>query len=197
MEAQEGYVTEIAKLFPRQGEWTERDFFALPESNLPLELARGKIVMAPAPDDQHQHISGELFFALKAHVDAHQLGVVRHAPYDVRLFLGTICQPDLVFICSEHMDRIVGKYFDGPPDWVAEIILPGSRELDEEVKLIEYARAGVPEYWLVDPENRTIRVYTLQGEAYTLASTASSGQVARSTTIEGFEVPVGGVFGKL
>jgi Uma2 family endonuclease len=197
MEAQEGYVTEIARLFPRQGEWTERDFFALPESTRPLELARGKIVMAPAPDDRHQHISGELFFALKAHVDAHQLGVVRHAPYDVRLFPGTIRQPDLVFIRSEHMDRIVGRYFDGPPDWVAEIISPGSRELDEEVKLVEYAQAGVPEYWLVDPENRTIRVYTLQGEAYTLTSTASSGQVAHSTTIEGFEVPVGGVFGKL
>jgi Uma2 family endonuclease len=195
MEAQGTYVTEIAKLFPRQGEWTERDFFALPESNLPLELARGKIVMAPAPDDQH--ISGELFFALKAHVDAHQLGAVRHAPYDVRLFPGTIRQPDLVFIRSEHMDRIVGRYFDGPPDWVAEIISPGSRELDEEVKLAEYAQAGVPEYWLVDPENRTIRVYTLQGEAYILTSTASLGQVARSATIEGFEVPVGGVFGKL
>ena len=165
MEAQETYVTEIAKLFPRQGEWTERDFFALPESNLPLELAGGKIVMAPAPDDLHQHISGELFFALKAYVDAHQLGVVRHAPYDVRLFPGTIRQPDLVFIRAEHMDRITGRYFDGPPDWVAEIISPGSRELDEEVKLAEYARAGVPEYWLVDPENRTIRIHTLEGEA--------------------------------
>jgi Uma2 family endonuclease len=197
MEAQETYVTEIAKLFPRQGEWTERDFFALPESNQPLELARGKIVMAPAPDDQHQSISGELFFALKAYVDANQLGVVRHAPYDVRLFPGTIRQPDLVFIRSEHMDRITGRYFDGPPDWVAEIISPGSRELDEEVKLAEYERAGVPEYWLVDPQDRTIRIYTLEGDTYVLTSTAPASQAARSTTIEGFEVAVGDLFGKL
>jgi Uma2 family endonuclease len=196
MEAQEGYVTEIARLFPRQGEWTERDFFALPESNRRIELSNGVLTMAPSPTGEHALILMELASRLKNHAAAAGLGEVLVAPLDVRLFPGTIRQPDILFVKEENRERI-GRYFDGPPDWVAEIISPGSRELDEEVKLAEYAQAGVPEYWLVDPENRTIRVYTLQGEAYTLTGTASPGQVARSTTVEGFEVAVGDVFGKL
>jgi Uma2 family endonuclease len=196
MEAQGTYVTEIAKLFPRQGEWTERDFFALPESNRRIELSNGVLTMTPSPTGSHALILMELASRLKNHVAAADLGVVLVAPLDVRLFPGTIRQPDILFIREENRARI-GDYVDGPPDWVAEIISPGSRELDEGVKLAEYARAGVPEYWLVDPRDRTVRIYTLAGDAYTLAATASDCQAARSATIEGFEVAAGDLFGKL
>jgi Uma2 family endonuclease len=196
MEAQGTYVTEIAKLFPRQGEWTERDFFALPESNRRIELSNGVLTMTPSPTGSHALILMELASRLKNHVAAADLGVVLVAPLDVRLFPGTIRQPDILFIREENRARI-GDYVDGPPDWVAEIISPGSRELDEQVKLAEYARAGVPEYWLVDPRDRTVRIYTLAGDAYTLAATASDCQAARSATIEGFEVAAGDLFGKL
>jgi Uma2 family endonuclease len=120
--------------------------------------------------------------------------VVRVAPYDVRLFPGTIRQPEVLFIREEHRDRIQ-RTLNGPPDWVAEVISPEERETDEVVKMAEYARAGVPEYWLLDPEAETIRVYNLAGDSYALAATAAAGQVARAVTLDGFEVAADTIFG--
>jgi Uma2 family endonuclease len=112
----------------------------------------------------------------------------------VRLFPGTIRQPDLLFVTNEHREWLDDQFATGRPDWVAEIISPGDREIDEVTKVVEYARAGIPEYWLLDPENSTIRIHTLDGGAYALSVTASAGQGARATTITGFEVAVDDVF---
>lgn len=115
------------------------------------------------------------------------------APVDVRLFPGTIRQPDVLFVRQENRSRI-GSFVDGHPDWVSEVISPGSREIDEVTKLEEYARAGIPEYWLLDPDSPSIRVYTLQGDSYILTTTALAGQMALSSAIAGFEVAVDEVF---
>ncbi len=188
---EEIYVTEIAKLFPQQGKWTEVDYLTLPETNQIVELAHGELIMAPAPDYQHQEGVRQLLIALSLHVDTRRLGIVCVAPYDVHLSEGTIRQPDVLFLREENRQHNNGKYIEGPPDWVAEVISPGTRHTDEIDKLAEYARAGVPEYWLVDPENRAIRVYVLRGvPAYTLAGTYTPGQTARSESLEGFEVMV-------
>lgn len=194
MEAQGEYVAWIAELFPRQGEWTEAHYYALPETNRKVELANGVLTMSPSPSDKHQHVVVKLVVALDTYVTTHRLGVVRVAPYDVRLFPGTIRQPDVLFIREEHRARI-SRTLEGPPDWVAEVISPEDRETDEVVKLAEYARAGIPEYWLLDSEQGTIRVYVLTGETYTLTATHGAGQIARSATITGFEIAVNAVFG--
>ena len=195
MEAEKAYVSWVAELFPPQGQWTEADYFALPETNRIIELANGELSMAPAPGDRHQSAVVELVVALKLYVDANRLGVVRTAPLDVRLFPGTIRQPDVLFLREEHRERITERYIDGPPDWVAEVISEGTRRVDEEVKTTEYASAGVPEYWLVDPEDKTIRVHVLEGNAYRLAAIYRPGQIARSETLSGFEIAVDRVFG--
>lgn len=187
------YVLEVATFYPRQGEWTERDYFSLPETNRRVELANGDLLVSPSPTVQHALIVMELVSQLKGYAGQHQLGMVMTAPLDVRLFSDTIRQPDVLFIRHENRDR-VGSYIDGPPDWVAEVISPGSREIDEQVKLVEYAQAGVPEYWLVDPEHTTIRVYTLKDKAYELVSTNGAGEIAQSVTIKGFQVSVDDVF---
>ncbi len=188
------YVLEVATFYPRQGEWTERDYFSLPETNRRVELANGELLVSPSPSNQHQAISLASTLALGNYVKQHQLGVIRYAPHDVRLFSETIRQPDIFFVRKAHQDRFTGQVFDGGPDWIAEIISPGDREIDEQVKLVEYAKAGVPEYWLVDPEHTTIRIYTLKEKAYELVSTSGAGEIAQSVTLKGFQVSVDEVF---
>jgi Uma2 family endonuclease len=187
---QEVYVTEIAKLFPPQGRWTEDEYFALPDANRIIELSDGELIMSPPPTFEHQRAVGELFYALKQHVDAGDLGTAAVAPLAIRLWEGKIREPDVMFFSRAHRDRIGGEV-SGPPDWVAEVISPGTKKTDEVEKLAEYAQAGIAEYWLVDPGERTIRVYVLHGEAaYTLAACYTAGQVARAETVEGFAVAV-------
>ncbi len=185
------YATQLAKLFPEQGAWTEEDYFALPDTNRIVELSDGRLIMPTPASDPHQKASIELALALKQHVDANDLGEVRYAPMSVRLWEGKIREPDVLFVRKEHSDRM-GETVYGPPDWVAEIISRGTRKTDEVDKRAEYAQAGIPEYWLIDPQRKTIRVFVLrEGKtAYTLAATCTPGQVARSETIEGFEVAV-------
>lgn len=196
MAAHEGYVTEIARLFPKQGHWREEDYFALPETTQIVELKDGVVIVSPALDDDHQDTVVQLLTLLNVYVLANQLGTVRVAPYDVRLAPGLIRQPDVLFIRHEHRSRIQEGILNGAPDWVAEVVSPGSRQTDEVEKLAEYRQAGVPEYWLLDPRQRTIRVYVLREGAsdYTLAATYTSGQTARSETIAGFEVTVDSIF---
>lgn len=197
MEAQKNYVTEIATLFPQQGDWTEAHYFALPETNRLVELSDGVLIMSPSPTRHHQQITAGLHAQLDVYVTEKALGEAIIAPFDVRLWENKIRQPDVIFVRREHLSNIKDdRYYDGAPDWVAEVISPGTRDTDEAVKLEEYAQAGIPEYWLIDPENTTIRIYTLSDKAYTLTQTVGKGQSAQSVTIPGLKVSAERVFGR-
>lgn len=188
--SQDAYAVQLAKLFPPQGKWTEEDYFALPETNHIVEISGGVLVIPPVPTYAHQRTVGAVYSALKRHVDSHDLGTAVVSPLTVRLWEGTIREPDVLFYRKEHRDRI-GERWSEPPDWVAEVVLPGTKNTDEVDKLAEYAKAGIPEYWLVDIKDMTIRVYALRGgEVYTLVETYRAGEIARSETIAGFEVMV-------
>jgi len=193
MDVSSEYAIEIAKLFPRQGEWTEEKYFSLPETNKVVELVDGDIIVSPSPTGKHAIAVIELATALKNHIDKHKLGVVLTAPMDVRLRKNLIRQPDVLFIRADNKD-IIRDIVDGVPDWVAEVVSPGTKKTDEQDKLTEYAKAGVPEYWIIDPEAEEIKVYVLAGEADALTATISKAQTAESPTIEGFEVAAEGLF---
>jgi Uma2 family endonuclease len=190
MSAREVYPTQIARLFPPQGQWTEEDYFALPDAMQIVELSDGEIIMPPPPVPLHQQIIMKLGFALNGFAREADLGSVYLAPVAVRLWKGKIREPDILFIRKEHRERIQETLIEGAPDWVAEVISPGTRKTDEVQKLSEYARAGIPEYWLLDPKKNTIRVYHLEENAYALIQTYHPGQVARSVVISAFEVSV-------
>src|SRR5262249_40253765 len=84
------WTTELLPLFPRQGEWTEADYLALPDINRIIELSEGRLVIPDLPTDPHQFASGELFAALRLFVRERGLGHVRYAPLRVRLWPGKI-----------------------------------------------------------------------------------------------------------
>jgi len=187
------WVTEIAQLWPRRGEWTEADYFALPDTNRFIELCKGELIMPPHPTETHQRVVGKVYKSFDSFVEAGDLGILRFAPLPVRLWPGLIREPDILFVSQAHADRI-GEQAYGPPDLVVEVISPGTRRRDRNDKFVEYARAGISEYWIVDPEARTIEVFVLQDGAYTLLVKAGPGEKAHSQLLNGFEVAVDEVF---
>ena len=94
---------------------------------------------------------------------------------------------------SEHADRM-GERESGPPDLALEIISPSNEPLDMETKFREYAQAGIPEYWIIQPSARRVSVYALEGRAYRLLAHFGPGESARSVILPGFEVAVNDLF---
>lgn len=186
-------LAPVAKLFPPQGQWTENDYFALPDTNRYVELSEGRLIMPPHPTYSHQEALKRLFLRLHTFVEKNGLGTVEIAPLPVRLWPGKIREPDILFVANEHQDRIGEKVF-GVPDLVVEVISPATHEVDRGEKFFEYAQAGVREYWLVDPKKHTVEVYVLQGRAYEPLGKFGSGERARSEIIPGFEVEVDELF---
>lgn len=186
-------VTEIAQLWPPQGEWTEADYFALPDTNRFIELSEGKLIMPPHPTNTHQQIVGTLYRHFYTFVEAHALGIIRFAPLPVRLWPDKIREPDILYVSYAHADRIDEQAY-GPPDLVVEVISASTRRTDRIEKIVEYARARISEYWLVDPEARSIEVFVLEDDVFTLLVKAVPGETVHSKLLDGFEVTVDAVF---
>ena len=182
-------TVELLDLFPSQGEWTETDYFKLPDTNHFVELSEGRLIIPEMLTDSHQKAVGRLFRAMDAFVAEDALGQVRIAPLPVRLWQGKIREPDVVFMTSAHEDRITEDYW-GVPDLAMEVISKSTAQIDRSEKFIEYAQAGVVEYWLVDTEKQTIEVFTLEHGAYVLLGKWGISEIARSGLLPGFHVAV-------
>jgi len=189
----EDRVLEIARLFPRQGEWTEEDYYKLPETNEIIELSEGRLIISPAPAPKHQTTLGRLYVLIFNHVSQNNSGVVIPSPIDVRLWKGKIRHPDIAFMSKEHKKRITAKRW-GIPDLVVEIISKGNKNQDRIEKFSEYQMAGIPEYWIVDPYQQTIEVFTLGNKAYILFGKWGIGEIACSKLLAGFQVTIDSVF---
>jgi Uma2 family endonuclease len=135
-----------------------------------LELLRGKVFkMSPAPSTFHQRISGNLHGYLFNFFKPHSCDLFA-APFDVRLFdkkkstddkeIHTVVQPDLCVICDES--KIDERGAIGAPDLVIEILSPGNSNKEMKYKFDLYEEAGVLEYWIVNPADRTIFIYVLK-----------------------------------
>ena len=182
-------TTEIARLFPRQGEWTESDYFRLPETNQIVELSEGRLIITPAPKPKHQKISLNLSFLFITYIRLQKSGELAYAPIDVRLWEGNVRQPDIAFMSNEHLDRITEELW-GVPDLVVEILSEGTTKEDRINKFFEYLRAGVLEYWIVDPFKQSIEIYILENGVYELFGKWGIGEIARSKLLDGLEVSI-------
>lgn len=181
---------ETLTIIPNQ---SVRDLDALPEGTL-AQLIDGEIVMSPSPNVLHQHIVTELSFQLKRFVAERGLGVVLVAPIDVRFSESLTLQPDVVFVARERLGILGENRLEGAPDLVAEVLSPSTGYYDLTKKREIYERAGVQEYWIVDPERRTVEVLALEADGYrTAAHERSAGRVA-SVLFDGFAVELGALF---
>ena len=154
------------------------------------QIINGEEVMSPGPKHPHQIASSRLLKTLMIHVDDHQLGEIYHAPFDV-IFEEDFnhLQPDIFFISVENQN-IVLDWVRGVPDLVIEIVSPGSKKMDSVIKKDIYERYGVPECWIVFPEQVRMEVYTLVDGHYALFGSFSGDELVRSQVLDQLSFPV-------
>jgi Uma2 family endonuclease len=138
--------------FSDVGPYRAADYWKLPEG-APVELIKGRLLVSPSPNVLHQMVIGLLFEKLLT-ASRRSGGKAILSPMDVILSDDTILQPDLLYVSKEHRN-IIKQRIEGPPDLVVEII-SGSARRDRVVKHDLYARHGVGEYWIVEPESQLI-----------------------------------------
>ncbi len=121
--------------------------------------------MAPAPTPEHQDIVLEIAAHLRTHIKLAGPGRVFLSSVDVELWPKNVFQPDVVVVLNAHLNRIAAKKIIGAPDLVVEVVSPGGEVMDRIARHAVYARAGIPENWLVKPEAKSVEVFALeQGE---------------------------------
>ena len=160
------HAWEVALLFPVQGEWSEDEYLWLTDyTSILVEFTDGHIEVLPGPTDEHQRIVLFLYRALYAFLTALGSGVVLVAPLRLRLQTGRYREPDVLLLRSANDTRRSNRFWTGA-DLVLEVVSPDDPERDLVRKRREYARAGIAEYWIVDPAAAHIMVLRLQGTTY-------------------------------
>ncbi len=176
---------------------TYDDLVQMPDDGMRREVLEGELIMNPAPRRDHQEIVANLDWLLQQFLRAGRLGRVYTHPVDVYLGRHDIVQPDLVVIRDSRLsiyrpEGIVA----GSPDIVVEVLSPSTRGIDLVRKMALYARSGVPEYWIADPDQRTMVMNVLHGEEYVPVEPDAEGWLA-SSTLSGLRVDPVEVFSGL
>jgi Uma2 family endonuclease len=131
---------------------TYADYLGWEPENAIVEWKDGEIITYMPPTGRHQDLLGFLTSLLDQFIDVLNLGALRHAPFEVKLWPdGPSREPDILFTSNERLDQLTEKRYLGAPDLVVEVISTSSARSDRVEKFIEYERAGVREYWVIDP----------------------------------------------
>jgi Uma2 family endonuclease len=178
--------------------YTYDDYRTLPEDmSRRYELLDGDLYRVPAPTTTHQRVLRKLLGLLDRHINAMDLGEVFCAPVDVILGEGNareVAQPDIVFVAKAGSDIVKLHGIEGAPDLVIEILSPGTQERDRGYKRTLYARYGVREYWIFDPEKRTLEVYAAKTEGPSLSARHTEDSVLSSSIFPGLKISLRDVF---
>ena len=137
---------------------TYEDYASIPADGRRHEIIDGEHYVNPAPTGYHQLTLGNVLFALEQHVRSHHTGRVVTSPVDVALSEHDIVQPDILFMRAGRT-HLIGKIVKGAPDLVVEILSDSNRRHDVRTKYALYERAGVSEYWIVDPMLGTVEMF--------------------------------------
>lgn len=174
--------------------WTFDELSAVVgETNEPMELWDGHLLLSDAPSFSHQEIVVRFNEALRAWVAPRHLGRTAVAPVDMILSPRRVTQPDVLFVSTERL-HIIESAVHGAADLVAEILSPGSRQRDRIEKRDLYEQHGVREYWILDPEAATVEVLFLDHGEYRLEGRWRPGDRAHSRLLRGFAVSVAELF---
>ncbi len=141
--------------------YTIDDVADLPDDGRRYEIIGGELFVTPSPSSKHQLASTRLQLLIGSFLAERSIGEVFTAPYDVVFSMYDVLEPDLLVILNDQADIFTEAHVVGPPALVIEIISPSSRAIDRVRKSATYATYGVPEYWIVDPDNQTIVAQSL------------------------------------
>jgi Uma2 family endonuclease len=176
---------------------TYDDFVHFPEDGLRHELIDGAHCVTPAPLTRHQEISMQLSLLIATWLDAHPIGHLFHAPTDIVLSRHDVVEPDLLYVSAARAHEVLEpKHLIGAPELVVEITSPGTRRQDEGSKHRLYERTGVMEYWIVDPDSATVRVWRSTGGRFgaPIDLSRAAGDVLRTPLLGGLELPLDRIF---
>ncbi len=180
---------------PTQGRWTHADWAKLPVDGNRYEVIEGVLYRSTAPSYFHQYITLQLVRHIGIPAEDQGLARVGFALIGVLMPGCDPVQPDFVIVLAARATIIHDRRIHGTPDLIVEILSPSNRAYDEQVKLHAYARAGLPEYTIIDPVNRTIRHYRLkQSGEYGSAQVYDQSQTLRFDCLPGLALPVGDLF---
>ena len=182
----------MAALRPRV-KFTYEDYRNTPEDKR-YELLDGDLLIIPAPRTSHQRVSIKLASRLQRFAEDSGIGKIYVAPFDVVLSDTDVVQPDILFISRERADIITEENVRGAPDLVVEILSPTTADRDRTFKRSLYARHGVREYWLVDPDTKTVEVLALGEEGFEAVGAYSPGLPVESPLLEGLRLLLDEVF---
>ena len=175
---------------------TYEDLVQIPEDGKRYEVIGGELVVTAAPVKKHQKLAYRLTRVLGDHVDEGALGELYFAPVDVRIDLNGIVQPDILFIRRERLHIYgEGSIVEGSPDLIVEILSPSTRVVDLVRKANLYARGGVPEYWVADPDAPALTIYALREGRY--EPVPAEPGTARSLVLPDLVVDLGALFADL
>ena len=182
---------------PRGVKLTYDDFVLFPDDGLRHELIDGEHYVTPSPNAQHQQIVLKLGARILEWVEHHGTGRVFIAPFDVVFSHADVVEPDVLYMSSDRATSILkSANVQGPPELVVEVVSPSTRRRDENAKRALYEEAGVSEYWVVDPERESVRVYRRDGTQFALPVelTTNAGDILSTTLLPGFSPSLTDIF---
>jgi Uma2 family endonuclease len=183
----------LEDILPRQGEWSEEEYLVLTDHrNRLIEFTDGFLEVLPRPTFQHQLLLKFLFLAFMGFFEARG-GMVIFSPLRLQIRKRKFREPDILLLFSASDPRGQNRFWLGA-DIVLEVVSEDKPERDLVDKRGDYAEAGVPEYWIVNPMMETISVLRLRQDAYEEAGIYRRGKSAKSSSMPDFSVSVAEVF---
>ncbi|HWI53763.1 MAG TPA: Uma2 family endonuclease [Symbiobacteriaceae bacterium] len=170
---------------------TYQDYLQLPDDQR-YEVLEGELRILPTPGMLHQRILGNLFCVMRPQWH----GEVLFAPLDVILSEETVVQPDPLVVLQERLSIMKPEGVRGAPDLVVEVLSPGNAHYDRGKKRRLYARYGVREYWIIDPQERTVEVTSLSGSVLETVSVVPEGGTLHSPLLPELTLAVADLFPK-
>ena len=176
---------------------TYADFVRFPDDGLRHELIDGEHYVTPSPNARHQTILASLHLLIGNWLETHPIGRVFFAPFDVVASNVDVVEPDLLYLSHARAESVLTpRHIRGVPELVVEIGSKGPRRRDETIKRQLYERSGVSEYWVVDPDLSTVRVYRRDehGFARPIELSNERGDVLQTPLLPKLQLPLARIF---
>ena len=171
---------------------TARQFLELGEDpvGVHLELVNGEVAVSPSATPGHSYTEKQLSYILESHIRANKLGRL-YGDVDTIFGRVDVRRPDLIYFSRRRLDLVGEKAMEGPPDLCVEIVSPSSRLIDRRDKFKQYARGKVANYWIVDPDERTIEAFKLAGRSFKKAGHGKGGDIVSLPPFRDLKIPLG------
>jgi len=177
----------------KKKKYTADDYMML-EEGAPFQLINNELIMSPSPNAIHQAIAARLSQSILNFLDSRQEEGYVALSMDVVFDVANVFQPDVLYVCEERVDAIVGERVEGAPDLAVEILSPSNAYYDLRQKKEIYEKYGVKEYIIIDPLSKNAELYELKEAGYHLDQKAKQNESINSLVLPGFSIDLSKLF---